>query len=85
MEAERFVRGLLEDHRLVSRFKHATRAWAEDEARRRGGWKGAAAYYIERMRSAVARRERLSDLLHERAALAKCGPRGGPAGAACGE
>lgn len=82
VEAERFVRALLEDHRLVSRFKLATRAWAEDEARRRGGWKGAAAYYIERMRSAVAKRERLSDLLHERAALAKCGPRDEDVGAA---
>lgn len=75
-EAEGWVRRLLEDHRLVSRFKHATRSWAEDEAQRRGSWKGAAAYFIERMRSSVARRAALHEVLLERAALAKCGSDG---------
>lgn len=72
-EAEDYVRGLLGDHRLVSRFKQATRSWAEEEARKRGGWKGAAAYFIERGRAAIARRGDLSGVLLERAALAKCG------------
>lgn len=72
VEAERYVRALLEDHRVVTRFKQATRAWPEDEARRRGGWRGAAAYYIERQRAAIARHGGLTDRLRERAALAKC-------------
>lgn len=79
-EAEAYVRALLEDHRLVSRFKLAARAWPEDEARRRGGWKGAAAYYIERQRAAIAKRSKLHAVLLERAALAKCGT-----GASCAE
>lgn len=69
-EAERYVRELLGDHRLVSRFKLATRTWADEECRKRGGWREAALYFIERQRAALAKRATLTEGLLERAAIA---------------